>query len=309
MKEFRRVAKLMGSAFELCIVHDHKERAETLLDIGIGEIIRIEELLSEFRPTSETSKINDLAFERAIKVSRETLDLIQRALQISQLTSGAFDITAARLKDLYDFKGEEIHLPERVEIDKVLNEVGYQHIRLDHKNSTVSFNRALKINFAAIGKGYASDNVKKLWLEHGLVSGYVNASGDLNAFGLRANGSGWKVGIANPDNADEMLLYVPTENLSAATSGDYVQFFVHNGQRYSHNINPLDGMPLRGVKSVTVISPSAELSDALATAVYVMGPDNGTEFINQLPNTHCVIIDDQNRLFLSEDLNYEKVSA
>ncbi|OEK02003.1 hypothetical protein BFP97_10940 [Roseivirga sp. 4D4] len=308
MKEFRRVARLMGSAFELCVVHSDKEQSETLLDIGIDEIARIEELLSEFRHTSETSKINDSAFQSAVEVSRETLALIQRALQISELTSGTFDITAARLKGLYEFKGEEVRLPQSVEIDRVLNEVGYQHIRLDYKNSTVSFNRALKINFAAIGKGYASDCVKKLWLDQGVVSGYVNASGDLNAFGSRADGSDWKVGVANPDNADEMLLYVPTEKLSAATSGDYVQFFVHNGQRYSHNINPLDGLPLKGVKSVTVLSPSAELSDALATAVYVMGSDKGIRFINQLPNTHCIIIDDRNRLFLSEGLNYEKVN-
>lgn len=309
MKEFRRVAKLMGSAFELCIVHDDRKDAETLLDLGIDEIIRIEELLSEFKPTSETSKINGSAFEQDVEVSNETLDLIQRSLQISELTAGTFDITAARLKHLYDFRGEEIRFPQRFEIDKVLKDVGYQHIRLNQKNRTVSFNRALKINFAAIGKGYASDRVKRLWQDQGVVSGYVNASGDLNAFGLRADGGDWKVGVANPDNSDEMLMYVPTKNLSAATSGDYVQFFIHKGQRYSHNISPLNGMPLTGTKSVTVFSPSAELSDALATAVYVMGAKGGLEFVNQLPKTHCIIIDDKNRLFLSEGLNYEKVSA
>lgn len=298
----------MGCAFELCVVHENEIEAESLLDLGINEIIRIEELLSEFKPHSETSRINKFAFKRPVEVSNETFGLIMRCLQISELTSGTFDISAASLKKLYSFKGETIRHPDKSLIDQALRNVGYRNIRLDETKNTVSFKRELKINFAAIGKGYASDRVKKLWVDKGVSSGFINASGDLNAFGFRANYTEWKVGIANPDSANQMLLYVPTANLSAATSGDYVQYFVDNGVRYSHNLSPLTGRPLSGVKSVTTLSPSAELSDALATAIYVMGPDRGVKFINQLPKTHCIIIDDQNDLFLSEGLNYEKTS-
>ena len=167
----------------------------------------------------------------------------------------------------------------------------------------------MKLSFAAIGKGYASDRVKMIWQQMGVTSGYVNASGDLNAFGTKADGSHWNIGIANPDDKTKMILFVPVINASVATSGDYEQYFMHQGKRYSHNIDPRSGLPLTGVKSVSVFSPSAELSDALATAIYVMGSSKGISFVNQLPQTHAIIIDEENNLSLSKNLNYEKISA
>jgi len=163
------------------------------------------------------------------------------------------------------------------------------------------------ISFAAIGKGYAADCVKKIWQKEGVKSGYINASGDLTAFGTKPDGSLWKMGITNPDNTKEILFYIPVSFASVATSGDYEQYFIYNGKRYSHNINPKTGLPLQGIKSVSVISPSAELSDALATAVSVMGRERGIDFINQLPNTHCVFITEDNQTFFSQklDLQYE----
>ena len=112
-------------------------------------------------------------------------------------------------------------------------------------------------------------------------------------------------GIANPDQKDKILFYVPIQNAAAATSGDYEQYFIYQNIKYSHNINPKTGIPLKGVKSVSVFSPSAELSDALATAIYVKGTRKGIEFVNQLPNTHCIIISEENKVFLSKHLNYE----
>jgi thiamine biosynthesis lipoprotein len=161
----------------------------------------------------------------------------------------------------------------------------------------------MHISFAAIGKGYAADCVMKLWKQRGIKSGVINASGDLTLWGKRANGSNWKVGIASPDNKDEIILWIPVEEGSVATSGDYEQFFVHDGIRYSHNINPITCKPLTGIKSVSVVSSSAELCDALCTAVYVMGVEVGLHFINQLPKTHCLIIDDANKIHHSKNLN------
>ena len=144
-----------------------------------------------------------------------------------------------------------------------------------------------------------------MWQHEGVQSAYINASGDLNVFGNNTNGEPWDVGIANPANPDVVLFNVPMHNASVATSGDAVQHFTYQGKKYSHNINPHTGMPLSGVSSVTVFSPSAELSDALATAAYVKGVEKGLEFINQLPDTHCIFIDEKNGVHFSDKLKYE----
>jgi thiamine biosynthesis lipoprotein len=163
----------------------------------------------------------------------------------------------------------------------------------------------MHIAFGAIGKGYAADMVKRKLIQRGVTNGVINASGDLTTFGRRADGSLWKVGIADPNDPTRLLFWIPLENASVATSGNYEQFFELNGIRYSHNIDPRTGMPVRGIKSVTIVSSSAELSDALATAVTIMGVDVGLHFIEQLPGTHCIIINDQNKIFMSRNLRVE----
>jgi thiamine biosynthesis lipoprotein len=309
MKVFVVNQKLMGTAFTLGLLAEKEIQANLWLEMGVNEITRIENLLSEFLPSSETAKINSNASLNPVKIDQECFELIKRCCHISELTKGDFDITVSPLKSLYQFKNAQFEMPETQVINEVLQCVGFQKIVLNNNDTSVKFRHPqTKISFAAIGKGYASDQVKKLWLENGVKSGYINASGDLNAFGYKADGTAWKIGIANPDDKNKMLLFVPLPNSSVATSGDYEQYFIFNKKRYSHNINPHIGIPLSGIKSVTVFSPAAELSDALATAVYVKGVIKGIAFINQLPQTHCIIIDEKNKIFFSDRLKYETVS-
>lgn len=294
----------MGSGFELKIVCENEVKAKHFLETGISEIERIEHLISEFKSTALTSVINQNAGSQAVQVSWEVFSLIQRSLRLSSLTQGAFDISAGPLKKLYHFKNENFAFPSKKVIQKTLAAVGWQKIKLDPETLSVFLTQKnMHISFAAIGKGYAADQVKKLWLKNGVTSGVINASGDLTAFGNRPDGSSWNVGIANPDKKSEMLFYVPLKNASVATSGDYEQYFLHDGIRYSHNINPITGLPLKGIKSVSIFSPSAELSDALATAVYVMGAETGLHFINQIPNTHAIIVDEKNEISFSKKLD------
>lgn len=310
MREYKAVRKLMGSAFEFCVVHENQKEAERLLEKGVKEVVRLERLLSEFTGDSQTTAINKYASKSWVTTEREVVDLISRSLAISNLTKGCFDITVGALKKLYSFKGGVFEMPAQKTIDNALERVGYDNIQVDSNYHRVRFSKdGLRLSFAAIGKGYASDCVKKLWLREGVKAGYINASGDLNTFGKRADSSEWTIGIANPDQPTTTLMYLPVNNMSVATSGDAEQHFLHEGVRYSHNINPHTGKPLIGVKSVSVFSSSAELSDALATAVYVMGPKEGIDFVNQLPQTHAIIIDAQNNLYLSKGMNYEKICA
>ncbi|MBC3759481.1 FAD:protein FMN transferase [Hyunsoonleella sp. SJ7] len=310
MKTFVHKEKLMGTAFSLGVVAEDEQEAKHWLKKGVDEIKRIENLLSEYKTTSVTSNINAFAEERKVAIDEETFSLLERSIAISKLTKGDFDITVGPLKRLFNFKNTDFEMPSKSLIKKTLDSIGFQNIILNKEKQEVAFKaKDMKISFNAIGKGYASDRVKKLWKGYGVISGFINASGDLTAFGQKPYGSHWNIGIANPDMKKEALLNIPLVNASVATSGDYEQYFLWRGKRYSHNINPHTGMPLSGIKSVTVVSPSAELSDALATAVYVKGVAKGLEFINQLPQTYCIIINDDNQLFFSKKMAYENPVA
>jgi thiamine biosynthesis lipoprotein len=309
MNEYRHQCKLMGSAFELIVGADEQSQADLFLQKGIAEIQRIERLLTEFDDSSLTSLINRESGRNAVAVEKEVYDLIDRCVRISEMTQGAFDITVGPLKQLYKFKKGDYTFPDKVVLKKALNKVGYKNIGLLPGNKIFLKKEGMRISFAAVGKGYTADKVKQLWTSMGLTSGVVNASGDLTVIGNKVDGSHWQAGIADPDRPECSMLYMPLVHTSAATSGDYEQYFIKDGTRYSHTINPITGYPLTGVKSVTILSPSAELSDALATAVYVMGPDVGMHFIDQIDYAKCILIDNGNCLLFSKNISFENAQS
>ncbi|MEP2669031.1 MAG: FAD:protein FMN transferase [Cyclobacteriaceae bacterium] len=300
-KEFRRSAKLMGSAFEFVLIAKEEE-GEKLLDECIAEVKRIEVLLTEFSDTSQTAHINKAAGTDFVKVDTETFQIIQRSLGISKLTQGAFDISAGVLKKLYDFKGDSFSFPDKKLVQQTLQKVGYQKIELSGDNKVKLQTVGMHIGFGAIGKGYAADKVKTLLMEKGIESGVINASGDLTAWGTRLDGALWKVAIADPNDKEKVIAWIPIKDASVATSGDYEQYFQYDGKRYSHTIDPKTGLPVSGIKSVTIVSPSAELSDALATAVFTMGTEVGLHFVKQLPQTHALMVDENNKVFTSKNI-------
>ena len=308
LTEHRKQARLMGSAFEFVTVTDAVD-PEDHIDTAIAEVRRMEALLTEFSDTSQTALLNRAAGIHAVEVDPEVYAMLHRSREIARLTQGAFDITAGVLKKLYDFRNKPATLPPRAAIDAALQRVGWDKIVLTPPGQVYLSELGMHIGFGAIGKGYAADKVKSVLQQQGVRSGVINASGDLTAWGTRPDGTPWRVGIADPTAPERVLAWIPVHQASVATSGNYEQYFDLEGVRYSHNIDPKTGLPVRGIKSATVVSPSAELSDALATAVTVMGPSVGLHFIDQLPNTHCLIIDDQNRLHTSRHLSITLNSA
>ena len=307
-REYRRQTRLMGSAFEFVIVTDSGS-GDDLIEECIAEVKRIEMLLTEFSDSSVTSEINRSAGKQEVSVDDEVFAILKRSQNISTLTQGAFDISASLLKKLYNFKGGSFVMPDADRLKSNLSKVGYKKIQLCSNNRIFLAEPGMHIGFGGIGKGYAADCVKKLLVKKGITSGVINASGDLTAWGSRPDGSSWKVGIADPESPSTAMLWIPIKDTSVATSGDYEQYFEINGERYSHTIDPKTGRPVKGVKSVTIVSPSAELSDALATAVFVMGPEVGVHFIEQLPNTHTLIIDSKNSMHTSRHLKFNKHEA
>lgn len=294
----------MGSVFELIVITWNEKEANHFFQAGINEIRRIEDLLSEFKDTSEISLINRNAGIKPVRISDEVYSLLTRCKQIHKVTQGAFDITIGPLKELYNFRNQEFEFPTRDLIKKTLKLVDTGKMELNRNNSVFLPINGMKINLAAIGKGYAADCAKKIWLAMNVKAGVINASGDLTIIGEKETNKPWVAGIPEPDNKEKMFCYIPLKNKAIATSGDYEQFFIRNGIRYSHTIDPKNGLPLTGIKSVSVVTNSGELCDALATAVYVMGKKVGLHFIDQVPNAYCLIIDENNNVSASKKLEF-----
>jgi len=299
---YKQKTYLMGSDFEITVVAKTQLEADKQIAIAIGEISRIEALISSWKTTSETSNINKNAGVNPVKVSEELFSLIQRALQISNLTDGAFDISYASMDKLWKYDGSMTQMPSKEAIKKSVAKVGYQDIIVDPKNSTVFLkNKGMKIGFGAIGKGYAADKAKKLLISNGVSGGIINASGDINSWGSKPSGSSWQVAITNPLNKNKAFAMLPIKD-AVVTSGNYEKYVTFNSRRYSHIIDPRTGYPSQGIISVTVFAPKAELADALATSVFVMGVETGIDRINQLKAVECIIITDTGNIITSNNL-------
>jgi thiamine biosynthesis lipoprotein len=300
---YTKVVKLMGSRFDITVVANNEKEADSFINMAIDEITRIEKLISEWDVTTQTSEINKNAGIKPVKVAQELFDLIKRSIQISKLTQGAFDISFASIDKIWKYDGSMKTLPSEEEIRKSVAKIGYQHIELNEEQQSVFLKlEGMKIGFGAIGKGYAADKTKQLLIEKGVKAGIINASGDLNSWGKQPNGDAWKVGITNPLNKEKVFSWLPIDNSAVVTSGNYEKFVQFNGVKYTHIINPKTGYPVVGLNSVTVFSESAELADALATAVFVMGLESGMDFINQLKGIECIIIDSDNKIHTSTNI-------
>jgi thiamine biosynthesis lipoprotein len=304
---YTRTLKLMGSRFDITVVAQDSLEGAGYIDLAVAEITRIEKNISSWDPTSQTSAINANAGVVATKVDQELFDLIKRAIGISKLTDGAFDITYASMDKIWKFDGSMKEMPSQDQIASSVAKVGYRHIRLQEADRSVFLeNKGMKIGFGAIGKGYAADKAKELLIRKGVTAGIINASGDMNTWGLQPNGEEWKVAITNPLNKNKVFAVLPIKQGAVVTSGNYEKYVTFNGKRYSHIIDPRTGYPATGIISATIFAPSAELADALATSVFVMGIEAGLDRINQMGGIECLIIDDQGEIYTSKNIEIQK---
>jgi thiamine biosynthesis lipoprotein len=304
-QEFKRTMKLMGNSFEITVVASDSSWAGECIDDAVNEIKRIEKLLTTFEDNSQTNEINKMAGIQAVKVDEEVFNLIRRSIRISNITQGAFDITYGSIdKSLWNFDRTMTALPGKEIARAMVHLVNYKNVLLDEKGYTVFLKeKGMRIGFGGIGKGYAAEMAKNLLKEKGVQSGLVNASGDLTAWGLQANKKPWTIGIADPDNASHVFSYLNITDMAIATSGNYEKYILIGGKKYSHTINPKTGLPVTGIKSVTIITPNAEIADAMTTPVAIMGIKAGLHLINQMRNIDCIIIDDNNKVYTSKNIN------
>ena len=304
LKLSKKIKILMGSKFEIAAIHTNEEFALGVIDSVEKEIIRIEALISSWKDNSQTSLINANAGIAPVVVDRELFSLIKRAKKISVLTEGAFDISFASMDKVWKFDRRITQMPPEEAIRASVAKINYKNIILNEKDNSVYLKeKGMKIGFGAIGKGYAANKARHLMINMGIENGMLNAGGDLIAWGEGMNNEKWKVGIADPKKQTEFISWLEIEDQAIVTSGDYERYLTIDGLRYSHIIDPRTGYPARGIKSVTIICPDAELADGLATSVFVLGTEKGLALVNQMKGFECIILNDADEFITSDGVS------
>ena len=303
---FNKSLKLMGNSFQISAVAESEDWANERIDAAIDEIRRIEKLLTTYSDDSETALINKNAGMKPVVVSEETFNIIERSIRISGITQGAFDITYGSVdKRLWNFDTNMKSLPDKETAKKMVRFINYRNIILDKEKKMVYLKeKGMRIGFGGIGKGYAAEKAKQVMKEMGTESGIVNASGDITTWGYQPNGEPWTIGIADPNAKGRIFSYMNITNMAVATSGNYEKYIIIGGKKYSHTIDPRTGLPVRGIKSVTIISTNAEIADAMATPVMIMGIRAGLDLINQMKDIEAIVIDDDDKIYKSNNIHF-----
>ena len=291
---------LMGTEVSVYLWHDDAVAGQEMIEAVFEEAVRIDELMSTYKDSSRISELNQNAANEAIYAGTELAGLIERALDISVLTRGAFDITYDSVGQHYDFR--ERQRPDAETIAREKQRIDYRLVEVDRVASTVRFLQdGVRINLGGIAKGYVVERGVDILRRNGIENAIVTAGGDSRLLGDR-RGRPFMIGIRDPRRDDEVAIQVPLEEEAISTSGDYERFFDEDGIRYHHIIQPSTGEPAGGVHSATVFGPDAVMTDALSTSVFVMGVDMGLRLIAGLPDYESIVIDAEGRIFYSDGL-------
>lgn len=295
-QEFYETKFLMDTFCEIKIVADNP----SVVRKAMSEVFKEVELIDKkfgFTDESEVTKINLSSGKTWCKVSDETILLIKKCIEISELTKGAFDITTGVLTSLWGFenfsKNDKFVIPQQKEVEKVLSLVNYKNILIDEKNKSVFLKyKGMKINLGGIAKGYAMKRAKEILESYGFKDFIINFGGDLYISGNKNNNIQWKIAVQHPRDKDKFLCVLELSNISCATSGDYERYFIVDNKRYHHIFDPHTGYPKKDIVSVTVLCEDPVLADAVATGIFVLGEVEGINLARKL-GIDCVIVKEE----------------
>jgi FAD:protein FMN transferase len=297
----KRAQVLMGTMVEITAVAPNETLAQAALTAGFHEIRRIEALISTWIETSELSRVNRAAGMEPIGVSDETFYLLAKALEIADYTEGGFNIAIGPAVRLWNIP-EAPRIPSGMELEIAAQYVDYRRIHLDASSRSVFLEKpGMRIDVGGIGKGFAAEKAAAVMRRVGASGGLVAVSGDFRVFGKRADGTAWPIGIQHPRQDGSVLAMLDSTDEAISTSGDYERFFIKDGVRYHHILDPRTLQPARLCQSVTIVAPDATVADALATGVFVMGPVNGLALVERL-GFGAVIVDAQGGISVSSTL-------
>jgi len=296
----------MGTVIEITLLSEDEEASKKAALQAFQEIKRIEQLMSPWVGPSDVTRLNRSAGKEWVKISPETLEVIQRSQKISGLSEGAFDITIAPLTQLWRKARERGAPPSSEEVKKILDLVSYRNLLIQSDGKVFLKKKGMATDLGGIAKGYAVDRAFKTLTSLGYKNLIVNAGGDLRAGGLK-NNQLWSIGIQNPRLPEKVMATISVSDSAIATSGDYEKFFFHQGKRYHHILNPKTGFPADGCQSVTILSKDGMTSDGLATAVFVLGPEKGYALCQKIGGLECLIMDGEGKTVMTPGLQ-ERIS-
>jgi thiamine biosynthesis lipoprotein len=292
---YQEARPAMGTTVEVYLYAPARAEAAQLFELAFEEIERVEDLLSTYRPTSEVSRINAAAGRGPVTTDPEVFGLIDRALEFSRRTQGAFDITVGPLVEAWGFFRGDGHRATDAELQAARATVGWWQVNLDHASRSVAFRKpGVELDFGAIGKGYALDRVARLLRDQGVRSALLGAGqSSYVAIGSPPGAEGWTIRVPDPHNHDQALSTVTLRNAALSTSGSDQRFFEREGRRYTHIIDPRTGEPVTGMRQVTVLAETATDADALSTGLFVLGAVEAAELIRGLSGAGALLVADE----------------
>jgi thiamine biosynthesis lipoprotein len=292
----------MGTLVSITAVGRTHDEANDAITAGFQEIKRLEQLLSTWIPSSELSKVNAAAGRSAVKVSLETMVVVRKALQVAEMTDGAFNIAIGPAINAWNIS-DDPRLPTSEELAALKPLVDLQYVHTDVWERTIHLQKpGMRIDVGGIGKGYAADQAVLVMKKAGAAAGVVALSGDIKTFGRLPGGRRFPVGILHPRQEGEILAEIELEDEAISTAGDYERFFDKDGIRYHHILDPQTLQPARGCQSVSVIAKEGVWADGLDTGIFVLGAERGMELVEQLEDIEAIIVDGEGRVLISSGL-------
>ncbi len=276
-KEIRRAQPLLGTFVVISAIGTNSAAVHRAIDLAFDAVREVDALMSLHRADSELVRLNASASDGPVAVSEELFRVIRFAQEVSRQTDGCFDVTIRPVADLWGFIWKQHRLPTDAELEMALANVGYQHVELDPVRRTVRFNRpGVSIDLGGIAKGYAVDSAIMTLRKHGVADAMVRAGGDLRAIGSQPGQAGWEVQLEDPAHRGKRVA-VRLRDESISTAGNYENFFVVDGRRYSHILQPRTGLPVEGLAACSVRASTCMESDAWSTALFVLGPEQSVK--------------------------------
>ena len=299
----------MDTRVDLTLYEADKETSDQVVEAVFGEMERLENMISRTIPASELNMINQAAGKEWVKVDPELFFLLQKALEISALTDGAFDPTIAPVIELWGFGEDHPKVPADGDLQKYLQLVDYKLIELDENGCMVYLPvEGMKLDLGGIAKGFIVDRCLETGRMFSRQAFFINAGGDISMSGVKPSGEEWVIAVQDPkvpetaESIDNIAVLRLEEEGSVVTSGDYQRYFEENGVRYFHILDPVNGKPARRLSSVTIVAKDAMTADALATAVFVLGKEKGIPLLESLPGIDGILVDPEGEIAYTSGL-------
>jgi thiamine biosynthesis lipoprotein len=299
-----RARAAMGAEVRITAWTADESAALAAFDAVFAEFERLESIMSVWREGSEVQRLNAAAGQHPVPIGRDLQRVLRDARQVSEWTRGKFDVTFGALSGLWKFDHDQDNtVPDPAAVRARLPLVDYTALAVDEQAGTAFLTRAgMRVHLGGIGKGYAIDRGAALLRDRGLRDFMIQSGGDLYVAGARGDRP-WRVAIRDPRGpADRAIAALDLTDGTFSTSGDYERFFMKDGRRYHHILDPDLGEPARGCRSVTIVAESATVADGLSTGVFILGPSSGMALLERLPHVEGVIVTDQGEVLVSAGL-------